>query len=50
MQSTLPRSVVEDQFGLPLESISLSYLLNEKTGSLVNDGKLGEQLALQTLN
>ncbi|MCF7531653.1 hypothetical protein [Pseudomonas petrae] len=28
----------------------MSHLPNWKTGSLVNDGKLGEQLSLQTLN
>ncbi|SDX16654.1 filamentous hemagglutinin [Pseudomonas syringae] len=43
-------SPVEDLFGQTFESIPLSHLPNWKTGSLVNDGKLGEQLALQTLN
>ncbi|MBD8596795.1 hypothetical protein [Pseudomonas sp. CFBP 8772] len=28
----------------------MSHLPNWKNGSLVNDGKLGEQLSLQTLN
>ncbi|WP_236433105.1 hemagglutinin repeat-containing protein [Pseudomonas syringae] len=43
-------SRVEDLFGQTFESIPLSHLPNWKTGSLVNDGVLGEQLALQTLN
>ncbi|QOD67346.1 hemagglutinin repeat-containing protein [Pseudomonas brassicacearum] len=43
-------SPVEDLFGQTFESIPLSHLPNWKTGSLVNDGVLGEQLALQTLN
>ncbi|WP_422910546.1 DUF637 domain-containing protein [Pseudomonas sp. MAC6] len=43
-------SSIEDLFGQTFESIKLSHLPNWKTGSLVNDGKLGEQLALQTLN
>ncbi|WP_404940735.1 DUF637 domain-containing protein [Pseudomonas amygdali] len=43
-------SSVEDLFGQTFESIPLSHLPNWKTGSLVNDGVLGEQLALQTLN
>ncbi|SDZ69595.1 hypothetical protein, partial [Pseudomonas salomonii] len=43
-------SRIEDLFGQTFESIPLSHLPNWKTGSLVNDGVLGEQLALQTLN
>ncbi|WP_455922160.1 two-partner secretion domain-containing protein [Pseudomonas putida] len=43
-------SSVEDLFGQTFESIPLSHLPNWKTGSLVNDGVLGEQLSLQTLN
>ncbi len=43
-------SSVEDLFGQTFESIPLSHLPNWKSGSLVNDGALGEQLALQTLN
>ncbi len=43
-------SSVEDLFGQTFESIPLSHLPNWKTGSRVNDGVLGEQLALQTLN
>ncbi|MDY0937418.1 hemagglutinin repeat-containing protein [Pseudomonas viridiflava] len=43
-------SRIEDLFGQTFESIPLSHLPNWKTGSLVNDGVLGEQLSLQTLN
>ncbi|WP_237683131.1 hypothetical protein [Pseudomonas sp. B14(2022)] len=43
-------SRVEDLFGQTFESIPLSHLPNWKTGSLANDGVLGEQLSLQTLN
>ncbi|MBJ9977590.1 hemagglutinin repeat-containing protein [Pseudomonas sp. S75] len=43
-------SSIEDLFGQTFESIPLSHLPNWKTGSLVNDGKLGEQLAVQVLN
>ncbi|MCQ2995032.1 hypothetical protein QCD79_12765 [Pseudomonas quasicaspiana] len=41
---------VEDLFGQTFDSIPLSHLPNWKTGSLTNDGVLGEQLSLQTLN
>jgi hypothetical protein len=43
-------SSVEDLFGQTFESVPLSHLPNWKTGSLANDGVLGEQLSLQTLN
>jgi len=43
-------SRIEDLFGQTFESIPLSHLPNWKTGSLANDGVLGEQLSLQTLN
>ncbi|WP_439850323.1 hypothetical protein ACTACG_21540 [Pseudomonas syringae] len=51
MKSTLPSSAgLKTCLGRHLKCIPLSHLPNWKTGSLVNDGVLGEQLALQTLN
>ncbi len=41
---------IEDLFGQKFESIDLSHTKNFETGSLRNDGVLGEQLALQLLN
>lgn len=47
---TPPVSDVRELFGKTFELIPLSHTANPKTGSLINDGVLGEQLALQLLN
>ena len=42
--------LLDDLYGQTFESIPLSHLPNWKTGSLKNDGELGEQMVLQLLN